>query len=53
MIPVEANVFTESSFPEINFDIICHFDVISHFYDPISEFKKLNIKIEGWGDSIF
>ena len=52
-IPVEVNPFTESSFGEIQFDIICHFDVISHFYDPISEFKKFNRRLKNGGILFF
>ena len=52
-IPVETNPFSESSFGEIYFDIICHFDVISHFYDPISEFKKFNKRLRDRGILFF
>ncbi len=52
-IPVETNPFSESSFPGIYFDIICHFDVISHFYDPISEFKKFNKRLRDRGILFF
>jgi SAM-dependent methyltransferase len=52
-IPIEANPFTESSFGEIQFDILCHFDVISHFYDPISEFRKFNRKLKNGGIFFF
>lgn len=48
-VPIETDPFSEHSFNGIPFDIICHFDVLSHFYDPISEFKKLyqRLKQEG------
>ena len=39
-VPVETPPFSEHSFNGIPFDMICHFDVLSHFYDPIPEFKK-------------
>lgn len=52
-IPVETNYFSESSFAGTNFDIICHFDVISHFYDPISEFKKFNKRLKDGGILFF
>jgi SAM-dependent methyltransferase len=52
-IPVETNPFTESSFSGIYFDIICHFDVISHLYDPISEFKILNKRLKEEGILFF
>ena len=48
-IPVETNPFSESSFCGICFDVICHFDVISHFYDPVSEFKKFNKRLKNPG----
>ncbi len=52
-IPAETNPFSESSFPGIYFDMICHFDVISHFYDPISEFKKFNKRLRDRGILFF
>jgi SAM-dependent methyltransferase len=52
-IPVETNPFTESSFGGIYFDVICHFDVISHFYDPLSEFKKFNKSLKNSGILLF
>jgi len=52
-IPVETNYFSESSFAGTNFDIICHFDVISHFYDPISEFKKFGKRLKDGGILFF
>ena len=52
-IPVESDPFSESSFAGIYFDIICHFDVISHFYDPISEFKKFNKRLRDRGILFF
>jgi 2-polyprenyl-3-methyl-5-hydroxy-6-metoxy-1,4-benzoquinol methylase len=52
-IPVETNPFTESSFVGIDFDIICHFDVISHFYNPISEFKTFNKRLKDNGILFF
>jgi SAM-dependent methyltransferase len=52
-LPVETNPFTESSFAGIDFDIICHFDVISHFYDPVSEFKTFNKRLKDGGILFF
>jgi SAM-dependent methyltransferase len=52
-IPVETDPFTESSFAGIYFDIICHFDVVSHFYDPISEFKTFNRRLKDGGILFF
>ncbi len=39
-IHIETIQFSNASFGGILFDSICHFDVISHFYDPISEFEQ-------------
>lgn len=52
-ISVETNPFTEFSFPGIYFDIICHFDVISHFYDPIYQFKIFNRRLNEGGILFF
>jgi len=52
-IPAETNPFAKSSFAGIYFDIICHFDVISHFYDPISEFKQFNERLNDGGILFF
>lgn len=52
-IPVETNPFTESSFAGFDFDMICHFDVVSHFYDPISEFKNFNKRLKEEGILFF
>lgn len=52
-IPVETSTFAEASFAGIDFDIICHFDVISHFYDPISEFKIFNKRLKEKGILFF
>ena len=52
-IPVESDPFSESSFVGIDFDIICHFDVISHFYDPMAEFRKFNKRLRGKGILFF
>jgi 2-polyprenyl-3-methyl-5-hydroxy-6-metoxy-1,4-benzoquinol methylase len=42
-----------SSFDGKKFDIIYHRDVISHFYDPIAEFRKMNEKLKDDGFLIF
>ena len=52
-ISVETNPFDESSFRGILFDVICHFDVISHFYDPISEFRQFNRRLKEDGILFF
>jgi len=48
-VPIETVPFSEHSFNGIPFDVICHFDVISHFYDPISEFKTYNNRLRDGG----
>ena len=52
-IPVESVSFSGDSFGGMPFDIICHFDVISHLYDPISEFKKFNKRLKDGGILFF
>jgi SAM-dependent methyltransferase len=51
--PVETVPFSEHSFKGIRFDIICHFDVVSHFYDPISEFRGFNNRLKDGGILFF
>jgi SAM-dependent methyltransferase len=41
-IPCEESPLDVSSFCEKKFDIIYHCDVISHFFDPIAEFKNIH-----------
>jgi len=48
-IRVESVSFSGNSFSGIPFDIICHFDVVSHFYDPISEFINFNKRLNEGG----
>lgn len=48
-VPVETAPFSEHSFNRIPFDIICHFDVVSHFYEPISEFRTFNNRLKDGG----
>ncbi|MBN2424629.1 MAG: hypothetical protein JXR46_00450 [Calditrichaceae bacterium] len=48
-IPItETN--TAAAFTSKTFDIIYHFEVLSHFYDPINEFKIMNkrLNLNGW-----
>ncbi len=52
-IPCETSALTKDSFGVKQFDVICHFDVASHFYDPISEFKKMNDKLKEGGILFF
>ncbi len=52
-IPVESDPFSDSSFDGIDFDMICHFDVISHFYDPVAEFRRFNKRLRDRGILFF
>ncbi len=52
-IPCEITTLTESSFAGRDFDIIYHCNVLSHLYDPIEEFKKMNKKLKSDGVLIF
>lgn len=52
-IPCEDSPLNNSSFDGKKFDIIYHCDVISHFYDPIAEFKKINDKLKDNGILVF
>ena len=52
-IPVESEPFSDSSFQGKSFDVICHFDVVSHFYDPISEFKRFYDRLKDGGILFF
>jgi SAM-dependent methyltransferase len=52
-IPCEESPLDASSFAGKRFDIIYHRDVISHFYDPIAEFRKMNERLKDNGFLIF
>ena len=52
-IACEESPLDASSFGGKNFDIIYHRDVISHFYDPIGEFQKMNGRLKDKGFLIF
>jgi len=41
-IPCEESALSSSVFEGKKFDVVYHCDVISHFFDPISEFRKIN-----------
>jgi 2-polyprenyl-3-methyl-5-hydroxy-6-metoxy-1,4-benzoquinol methylase len=47
-IPCEARPLTEAYLDQI-FDVIYHCDVISHFYDPIAEFRLMNERLKKEG----
>lgn len=52
-IPCEVVPLNENSFDEKKFDIIYHHNVLSHFHDPINEFKKINNKLKNNGILVF
>jgi len=52
-IPCEDHPLGNSSYEGKIFDVIYHCDVISHFYDPISEFQKINNKLNKNGLVVF
>ncbi|MCJ7443030.1 MAG: class I SAM-dependent methyltransferase [Methanotrichaceae archaeon] len=52
-IACESAPLNDSSFGTKKFDIIYHCDVISHFYDPSDEFKKINSKLNDNGFVVF
>jgi 2-polyprenyl-3-methyl-5-hydroxy-6-metoxy-1,4-benzoquinol methylase len=52
-IPCSDSTFDNIYFKDKKFDIIYHCDVISHFYDPIEEFKKLYDNLNDSGFLVF
>ena len=52
-IPCEDKPLESCSFGERKFDVIYHCDVISHFHDPIEEFRKIYRKLKHNGLMIF
>jgi SAM-dependent methyltransferase len=52
-IPCEEKVFSLDSFGDKKFDLIYHCDVISHFFDPVKEFKTMQAKLKEGGIVIF
>lgn len=52
-IAVENKPLSAASFPDEEFDVIYHCDVISHFYDPLSEFNEMNRKLKKGGLIVF
>ena len=49
----EESPLDVSLFDGMKFDIIYHCDVLSHFYDPVSEFRKINDKLKKNGIVVF
>ena len=52
-IPCEEIPIDVSLFDGMKFDIVYHCDVISHFHDPIEEFRKINGKLRKDGLVVF
>src|SRR5579859_2740315 len=48
-IPCEEQLLSPHSFGTQQFDVIYHSDVISHFYDPIAEFRTMYSKLKEQG----
>jgi 2-polyprenyl-3-methyl-5-hydroxy-6-metoxy-1,4-benzoquinol methylase len=48
-----GRVLDDSLFNGKEFDVIYHCDVISHFYDPIQEFEKINRRLKKYGLLVF
>lgn len=52
-IACDKNALSKESYGQMKFDIIFHSDVISHFYDPIKEFKTMHDKLNPDGIIVF
>jgi len=52
-ISCEESLFQAGSFGDKKFDIIYHCDVLSHFFDPVFEFKKMSLKLNKNGIVVF
>ena len=52
-IPCEESPLSASLFEGKKFDVVYHCEVISHFFDPISEFWKINQKMKEGGILVF
>lgn len=52
-IPCEDKELSLDSFSDKKFDIIYHCDILSHFNDPVTEFKKMNRKLRKDGYLVF
>lgn len=52
-IPCELKALSKETFGSKTFDIIYHCDVLSHFYNPIDEFKRINYKLNSRGYVVF
>ena len=52
-IPCEESSLTSPVFDGKYFDVVYHCDVISHFFDPISDFRKINEKMKDGSFVVF
>ena len=52
-IPCERAPLSDSSFGGKQFDIIYHCNVLSHLYDPVAEFRKINDHLKEQGYHVF
>lgn len=52
-IPCEDSMLNESSFQGKKFNLIYHCNVLSHFHDPIAEFKKIHDRLSENGILVF
>ncbi|HEY5587482.1 MAG TPA: class I SAM-dependent methyltransferase [Candidatus Paceibacterota bacterium] len=52
-IPCVSDSFSPAIFNNKKYDIIYHCDVLSHFYNPIEEFKKMNEALNDNGLLVF
>lgn len=52
-IPCEEKPLGPSTFGDRIFDAVYHCNVISHFFDPVSEFNKINQKLKEGGYLVF
>jgi len=52
-IPCEESPIAATLFNGKKFDVVYHCDVISHFYNPIEDFKKINEKMKVGGFLVF
>ena len=52
-IPCETNPLNVLTFQDKIFNVIYHCDVLSHFYNPIEEFKTIHAKLKADGYVVF
>lgn len=52
-IPCEEKPLGSDVFGGIHFDVVFHCDVISHFFDPVSDFRRINSSLKRGGYLIF